>query len=110
MKLGEKRPERPPAQIAHLEQALPQVFPEVDPAGQRSQGSDAREPSGPGRSVGVCSLPLSFRPTKALSLDLCRCSVLGQRILSEVDLPRRQHCRRLIKQVTHPVLHSCHLY
>ena len=55
VKLGEKRPERPPAQIAHLEQALPQVFPEVDPAGQRPQGPDAREASGSGRSVGVCT-------------------------------------------------------
>ena len=60
VKLGEKRPERPPAQIAHLEQALPQVFPEVDPAGQRPQGPDAREPSGSGRSAGVCTPPPTF--------------------------------------------------
>ena len=70
VKLGEKRPERPPAQIAHLEQALPQVFPEVDPAGQRPQWADARESSGPGRSVGVCtSAPISCL-FSILSLDL----------------------------------------
>ena len=62
VRLGEKRPERPPAQIAHLEQALPQVFPEVDPAGQHPQGPDAREPSGSGRSDGVCMLPPMFCP------------------------------------------------
>jgi hypothetical protein len=33
VRLGEERPERPPAQIAQLEQALPQVFPEVAPDG-----------------------------------------------------------------------------
>lgn len=47
VRLGEERPERPPAQIARLEQALPQVFPEVAPDGVpppvQQQGPQSQE-------------------------------------------------------------------
>ena len=109
VRLGEKRPERPPAQIAHLEQALPQVFPEVDPAGQRPQAADAREPSGPGRSVGVSSLLTILCPFNALPLDLSPCSVLVHTTLSKVELPRGQQRLRLLEQVTCTAMQSCHL-
>lgn len=44
VQLGVERPERPPAQIARLEQALPEVLPAVAPGGQpppvQQQGPD----------------------------------------------------------------------
>ena len=94
VRLGATRPERPPAQIARLEQALPDVFPEVAPGGVpppaqqqgrddqelQDQGPDAQEPAGqPGGQrddvapVSILHSLLHQREEVATQLLLCIC-------------------------------------
>jgi len=97
VRLGAARPERPPAEIARLEQALPDVFPEVAPGGVpppaqqqgrddqelQDQGPDAQEPEGqrqqPGGQrddvapVSTSHILLHQRDKVATQLPLCIC-------------------------------------